>query len=185
MSLDFKFNRETGTQVAARFLELCGGKLNIVKLVKLVYILDRKSIDLRGTPIVGGKYFSMKHGPVPSEVYTLVDTGGVFAVDQHWRSIISERSNNEVRLLKVPKYDMLSKYDINLIADVVAKFGKWNEWQIVHWCHENMKEWTDVDSGREPITVECIMSSLGKPADEINEILREEHAHQMLDAVFA
>ena len=39
-----------------------------MKLVKLIYLIDRMSLDRRGIPAVGGDYLSMRNGPVTSEV---------------------------------------------------------------------------------------------------------------------
>ena len=47
--------------------------MNIMKLVKLIYLLDRLSLDRRGIPVVGGDYLSMRNGPVTSEVLDIIN----------------------------------------------------------------------------------------------------------------
>ena len=71
--MSFPFQTTKATEVAAAFLQKAGGSINILKLVKLIYLLDRKSIDERGIAVVGGLYFSMKNGPMTSEVRTLIN----------------------------------------------------------------------------------------------------------------
>ena len=46
-----------------------------MKLVKLVYLLDRLSIEKRNIPVVGGDYLSMRNGPATSEVLDLINAG--------------------------------------------------------------------------------------------------------------
>ena len=68
--MNFRFNISKATEAACLLLERAGGHLNIMKLVKLMYLLDRLSIDRRGMPVAGGDYLSMRNGPVTSEVRT-------------------------------------------------------------------------------------------------------------------
>ena len=76
--------------------------MNIMKLVKLVYLLDRLSIQRRGLPVVGGAYFSMRNGPVTSEMLDLVNAGSLWGVAQcDWERFISDRQNHEVSLVRV------------------------------------------------------------------------------------
>ena len=54
--MNFRFNIGKATEAACLFLERAGGRMNIMKLVKLLYLLDRLSLDRRGIPVVGGDY---------------------------------------------------------------------------------------------------------------------------------
>src|ERR1022692_1541243 len=42
--------------------------MNYMLLIKLLYLLDRRALSLWGRPVTGDDYFSMKYGPVLSEV---------------------------------------------------------------------------------------------------------------------
>jgi len=50
--MNFRFNLSKATEAACLFLERSGGQMNIMKLVKLMYLLDR-----RNTPVCGGITF--------------------------------------------------------------------------------------------------------------------------------
>jgi hypothetical protein len=62
--MNFRFHIGKATEAACLFLERGGGQMNIMKLVKLLYLLDRLSLDRRGIPVCGGDYLSMRKGPV-------------------------------------------------------------------------------------------------------------------------
>ncbi|MSU62857.1 MAG: DUF4065 domain-containing protein, partial [Pedosphaera sp.] len=70
--MNFSFNIRKATEVATQFLQRGGGTINTMKLVKLIYLLDRLSLDRRGIPVVGGDYLSMRNGPVVSEVLAAI-----------------------------------------------------------------------------------------------------------------
>jgi hypothetical protein len=47
--VNFRFDTAKATEVACLFLEKAGGRLNIMKLVKLIYLWDRLSLDQTGS----------------------------------------------------------------------------------------------------------------------------------------
>jgi hypothetical protein len=51
--MNFRFNIGKATAAGCLFLERAGGRVNIMKLVKLMYLLDRLSLDRRGVPMAG------------------------------------------------------------------------------------------------------------------------------------
>jgi len=61
-TIAFSFNIRKATEVAAQFLQRSGGTINTMKLVKLIYLLDRLSLDRRGIPVVGGTTFRCATG---------------------------------------------------------------------------------------------------------------------------
>ena len=67
-----RFDEKKATQAASGFLVLSGGKLNYLKLIKLLYLLDRATLLAWGRTVTGDHYYSMKHGPVLSEVLDLI-----------------------------------------------------------------------------------------------------------------
>src|SRR5438105_12462602 len=74
-NVSFRFDVTKATEVAGQFLRKEGGLINIMKLVKLVYLLDRSSVARRGVPVVGGAYFSLPNGPITSEFLDLINSG--------------------------------------------------------------------------------------------------------------
>ena len=94
--VNFRFDITKATEVACLFLQKAGGRMNIMKLVKLIYLLDRLSLDRRSIPVVGGDYLSMRNGPVTSEVLDIINAGRLFGEkDTRWEQCISDRRNHD------------------------------------------------------------------------------------------
>lgn len=66
------FNEKRTTQAAAFFLFKAGGKLPVLKLMKLLYLAERESYRQYGEPISGDNLVSMPHGPVLSQTLNLM-----------------------------------------------------------------------------------------------------------------
>ena len=62
------FDEKKATQAAACFLKLADGGLNYMVLIKDLYLADRQALAGWGRSITNDKYYSMKCGPVLSNV---------------------------------------------------------------------------------------------------------------------
>jgi uncharacterized phage-associated protein len=183
--MTFNFQIEKATETACEFLARAGGQINIMKLVKLIYLLDRSSIDLRGLPVVGGEYLSMRNGPVISEVLDLINAGCLAEEpESRWAEYISDRVNHEVKLEHAPARESLSDVEIGLIDKIWAEHGHRDQWQLRDWCHLHCGEWVAKTRGCAPIAVERIAQSLGKTPEVVNKLAREAAELNMLDEIF-
>src|SRR6266487_2727273 len=63
---EMQFNEKKAAQVAAFFLHRARGELEILKLMKLMYLAERASYKKFGEPLIGDKLVSMDNGPVLS-----------------------------------------------------------------------------------------------------------------------
>ena len=70
--------------------------MNTMKLVKLMYLLDRLSLDRRGVRVAGGDYLSTRNGPVTSELLDLINAGRLFGEpDQRREQSVSNRRDHD------------------------------------------------------------------------------------------
>src|SRR3989442_6949338 len=160
--MNFHFNLTKATETACLFLERAGGRMNVMKLVKLIYLLDRLSLERRGIPVVGGDYLSMRNGPVTSEILDLINEGRLYQEpDSRWEKCVSGRENHEVALRTMPDREQVSQSELRLLDEIWAAHGAKNQWQLVDWCHDNCKEWTCLASGKARISVEEIGAAVG------------------------
>lgn len=184
--MNFRFNIGKATEAACLFLERAGGRVNIMKLVKLMYLLDRLSLDRRGVPIAGGDYLSMRNGPVTSELLDLINAGRLFGeADQRWEQCVSDRRNHDLKLERMPARDHISDSEVSLLDEIWIEHGGKDQWQLVDWCHTHCKEWTPVTNGCAPIAVEQIAMALGKAPDQIHRLRQEAAELNQLDEIFA
>ena len=158
----------------------------MMKLVKLIYLLDRHSIAKRGIPVVGGVYYSMRNGPVTSELLDIVNAGRLANdSDSSWEQFISDRHGHEIALLgDAPPIESISESEIRLIDEIYAAHGAKNQWQIRDWCHENCGEWSPLQNGRENIQVEEIAANVGKSGSEVQRISDEARESNLLTTAF-
>ena len=171
----FPFDAQKATEVAAQFLLRAGGRINVMKLVKLVYLLDRESIARRGVPVIGGAYFSMRNGPVTSELLDLINAGSFWNSVTNWERFISDRKNHEVALRAKPGKEHLSQFEINLIDELFSSFAKADQWALSQWCHEHCGEWARLEEGAEPISIVTLAEEVGREPQEVLQNAREQN----------
>ena len=179
--MNFQFDARKATQVAGVFIKSEGGELNVMKLVKLAYLLDRLSLIRRSLPVLGGDYFSMKNGPVTSETLDLINAGMLDGFTTDWANFISDRANHKVVLIGDPGTDRLSESELKMIAEIYSEHGQKSAFDLVAWCHRNCPEWRPVTQGRHEIRVEDILEAAGKGVEQIKRIASEALNLQQLN----
>ena len=160
--MSFPFDPQKATEVAALFLRYESGSINVMKLVKLICLLDRESIGKRGVPVIGGIYLSMKNGPVTSEVLDLINSGSLWHCETTWETFISDRANHLVQLENDPGTDHLSEFELQLVQDIYKQFGFRDQWSLRDWCHQHCGEWTPLAEGRERISLARLAEEVGR-----------------------
>jgi uncharacterized phage-associated protein len=154
-----RFNERKVTQAAAFLLKLRGGRMKYIKLLKLLYLADRKSLLERGLPISTDRYVSMDDGPVLSITYNLIQ--GDYRNTEHiWSSVIVPAEDFDVRL-KDPQGDIsigqLSRAEIRTLQSVFDVYGSWNRWKLIDEVMHKLPEWTDPNGSMIPIEVRDIL----------------------------
>ena len=169
-SISFVFDEMKATQAACYLLTLNAGCINYMKMIKLLYLADRQYITDWSNSITTDCYVSMDNGPVTSQIYDLIkasrtDNGS------YWASCIRTNEYN-VALAKEPEeYDRLSPMEMEVIAEINNKFSAVSEWDVVKFCHENLREWQNPSGSTIQITIEDIIRAVKskKDADECIE----------------
>ena len=181
------YNPTKAAQVIAKLLLCNGGQsLNIVKVMKLVYLCDREFIRRWGVPILDEQRVAMKHGPVNSMTYRYVN-GEAGPDPEGWKSFVSDRESHEIGLSRpvgLSDLDLLSAGEQDVIASVWQRFGNMGTWDLVRWTHDsrNIPEWSDPGDTSRPIPVAEIMKAVGlTQIEEMTEVLEE---HGRIDALF-
>jgi uncharacterized phage-associated protein len=178
--MSLRFDERKATQAAARFLELRGGTMHYLKLIKLLYLADRTALLQWGYPITTDHYVSMDHGPVTSRIYNLL----VDEVEKpFWSEYISAPNDYQVSLLKAAPNDRLSRAEELLISQIFDRFGGMNRWDIVRYLH-TLPEWKNPHGTSIPIHIREILEGDGAlEKEEIDAILRELRAESLAQEV--
>lgn len=153
-------------------LQLGGGKMSYMKLIKLLYILDRKALLRWGRPVTTDCYVSMDRGPVLSRTLNLITEESSPNAHSFWAEHISEPEHYEVRLQGEPSAEELSEAEIALIQEVFGEHGRKSRWELVDLTHE-FPEWQNPRGSAIPIQYRDILRAGGKTEGEIAAIEEE------------
>jgi len=177
-----RFDEEKATQAAALFLKLRGGRMHYLKLIKLLYIIDREALLRWGRPVTGDRYVSMDHGPVLSQTLNLITEEP--RPDEHtiWAEHISQPENFEVRLKNPAASDELSEAELQLIDEIFGRHGRMKRWDLVDLVHL-FGEWQNPEGSAIPIQYRDILKAGGRTEGEIEAILQELDEVAMADAL--
>lgn len=177
-----KSREDKTTQAAALFLKLAGGEMAYLKLLKLLYILDRKALFTWGRPVSYDSYVSMDNGPVLSKTYDLITEETEPGKDSYWKKYIAEPKHYSVELLKDKDCpdDSLSEAEIELIKHVFSEFGSMDKWILVELTHK-FEEWQDPHGTAIPIQYYKILKAGNKTDTEIKAIESEIESLSFLD----
>jgi uncharacterized phage-associated protein len=164
-----RFDPEKVTEASAFLLNLRGGRIHYIKLLKLLYIADREALAEWGIPISNDNYVSMDQGPVLSQTYNLIREGG-----RVWSEYISAPFDDyEVKLTNTPpKAKKLSLAEQNLLERVFEQYGGKNRWDLVDYVH-TFPEWQNPHGSSIPIDIEEILRALEEPSESIQAIVAE------------
>jgi uncharacterized phage-associated protein len=180
--MNFPFNASKITEAAKILIQMEGGKIEVLKLIKLLYISERESFRKRGGPIYGGKYYSLPHGPITSEGLNLMDGEGLKGDQAIWDAVISPRDGNWLSVVADPEIENLSRSELGFLQKVYEEHGHRSAWELRCWCHKNIPEYEELKKGRLPIT----LKEIGLAVDFSPEIIAEEaRMEMMLCHVFA
>ena len=185
------FNEKKAAQAAAYFLFRAGGRVSVLKLMKLLYLAERRSFERYGTPMIGDRMVSMPHGPVLSCTYNHMN-GELESADGGWESWIADREEHDLDLrnraaMKSPEEDLLelSDADLSVLSEIWAQFGKMGKYALRHWTHKNCPEWKDPDGSMIPLAPEELFAALKFTPEQTREALARLHTESTVNAAFA
>ena len=180
-----RYREDKATQAAALFLQLRGGRMSYLKLLKLLYLMDRAALVRWGRPVTFDWYYSMDHGPVLSFTYDRLK--GEPAPDQqaYWYELITDRADHEVGLRTAqPPMDALSEAEVALIQELYAEFGHLSRWELRDLTHQ-LPEWRDPEGTSLPITYGDILLAEDFSEEEAADIEAELEAENFASSILS
>lgn len=164
-------------QVVGYMLKKNNGKMNYTKLIKLLYLADRQSIDETDVSITGDTYYSMDDGPVLSTLYDLIKGNAKKEYQQIWDTYFSTVRKNEGFLLaKIIDIsdDKIPLYAFDILDSVGTKFKDFRFGQMINYVHNNCPEWKPPNGSSIKIEKATILEKLGRTQEQIDDILEED-----------
>jgi uncharacterized phage-associated protein len=167
------FDEEKVTQVAALLLKWAGGSMNYMKLLKLLYFIDRGSLKKWGAQVTGDDLYFMENGPVLSRTLDLIKKPLERTL---WSRYISQPHDYEVAVKRDPGTKRLSRDEIELAQNVFAEYGSLRPFDLVKITHD-LREWKKPKGKRELVQIKHLLKAIGKSSSEIQRI-EQERAHE-------
>ncbi|HRH06311.1 MAG TPA: Panacea domain-containing protein [Burkholderiaceae bacterium] len=159
------FNEKKAAQVAAFFLIQAKTPLEILKLMKLMYLAERGSFANFGEGMMGDRLVSMPHGPVLSITHNFMN-GELTSSQGGWDTWIADREarflslSDEKSLANVDELLELCDADIQVLNSVWQQFGLMTAWQLREYTHDHCPEWQDPDGSMIPMKPEDLFNAL-------------------------
>lgn len=130
-----------------------------LKLLKLMYLAERRSLKHRGLPMICDRIVCMKHGPVLSETYNMIDYLSQKPGDR-WQ--LTRPQHGRTVSLKSDKaqLDHLSKNDLRTIERVWGRFGHMSPWMLSRYTH-TLPEYSNPGDSATSLSYLTILQALG------------------------
>jgi uncharacterized phage-associated protein len=164
----FEFDERRAAAAAALLLKLDDGAMDYMRLLKLLYIAERRALERWGKPIIGDRYYALDQGPILSNTLDLCkyQSRGV------WSEQIKRVGLWAVQLQAEPDLGPLSESEVALLEEVSRIYRDKDQWELSEETHK-FPEWKPPRGSRVEILPEDILRALGKSTEEIAEALQE------------
>ena len=186
------FNEKKAAQAAAYFLYRSGQAMQmpVLKLMKLLYLAERRSYERYCEPMIGDRLVSMPHGPVLSITYNHMN-GEMESVEGGWESWIGDREGHDVAVknpeqFQSPEDDLLelSDSDLEILNETWNEFGHMSKYQIRDYTHMYCPEWQDPKGSMIPMTFGDLFRALEFSSEKADKCIDHLHSLKAINAAF-
>ncbi|CAN1562564.1 Domain of unknown function DUF4065 [Caulobacteraceae bacterium] len=180
------FSVRKAAQVTAFFASKAGGRINVLRATKLIYLADRNSMAAREHPVTGDNFVSMPFGPVNTYTYSLINGEVESKHAEIWAEFVAPRVKYEipvVREVSADELDELSKADIRVLEATWDEFKDIDRYELAEWTHRFCPEWRDPGGSSVPIDFATVFKRLEK--QEPIELAEQIQAERALVASFS
>lgn len=131
-------------EAAAALIMRAGGAVGALKLMKLMYLVERETMRRHVFPIVFDDIYAMRNGMALSRTYDLMIQKPGTPTNGEWERIIERSSLGLVVRQGVPveSLDGLTPNDVAVIDDVWHTHGGKSKDDLIHDVHHALAEWT-------------------------------------------
>ena len=174
------FNEAKAAEVVAFLLNRSAGAMDVLKLMKLAYLVERASYEQYGEPLIGDVAYSMDHGPVLSRLFNLARSES--KIDSAiWSAYIAPSNDMMVKLKHFGSFtedDLLnlSEADIQILSEIWDRFGHLTGFELSDYTHTLPEYEKPKPGGRLQINQVKLLKALG---------LTEKQAHKCISSLLA
>lgn len=145
MSLGITANKKRNGALLAYIAKNIQG-INLRKLLKIVYLIDEKFMELRGFPLTWFDYYAWAKGPVAPEVYDVKN--GAFSEyvtchkNEEGKNIIDSVLTHKYHVLK--QMDVFSPYEMGVIDEIMYKYEHCTADELSELTHAETSLWSQI-----------------------------------------
>lgn len=177
------FSSEKILQEISYLLSLNDNRMNLLKLMKELYLIDRMSINERDTSVSGDVFYSMPHGPVLSQTLNMLND----LINNNWGKYLEAADAKyypDIQIKETLELDRLSVKDKEYINQVSQQFKNCSPKALENYTHK-LPEWVDPKGSSLKIRYRDVMKALGKSDEEIISAKEEYERISLLNQLGA
>lgn len=141
MSANLEFDYKKAVQAVNYFALQNGGRINKMKVIKLIYFADRYHIRKYGRPIINDQYLAMPYGPVGSGVKDVAEMSQFLGEQEKgYSSTYIRPTRNAVESVDECDDTVFSESDLEALDFAWDKFGGYDQFELADIAHE-YPEW--------------------------------------------
>jgi len=167
------FRSHKAAQICAYLATKSAGMIEKLKLIKLVYLTERKFLGDNHIPMLFDELYSLPHGPICSSTLNGIDE----IIDTEiWSNYVKKHGNLAVAVRNFDREDLeeLSDIEISYLDDIWNEFGDMTASAIRNWSHKHCPEYTEITKGRVPISYSDILKAFeDEEADAVELEIRD------------
>lgn len=149
-----------------------------MRILKLLYLADRKALEEWERPITNDLYFSMNYGQVLSKTYNLMKDESHSEI---WDEYIESLKYYYICLKKPVSLKKLSQAEVELLNQIFAEYGKYDERELGR--RTKGPEYVNPKGSSIPTPIEKLLRVLGNDEEDIKRIILELESDASIDAV--
>lgn len=170
-SIKYVFNEGKAAEAASYLLSLSGGTMPYMKLLKLLYIADRRYLSQYHASITTDFYYSLPKGPVATAIFDCIKHPEDFPQDSPWNeSIATDQPNYSVILKRPFRPSWTSECERDLLKEVYNEYKNEDQFSLSELTH-SFPEWKDPEGSRIPLFIEDILEKTIPDEEERKEAL--------------
>lgn len=143
MKMLLEFDYKKATQAINYLTKREGGKIDKLKLIKLIYLAERYHLRRYGRPVVNDAYFAMRLGPVASSVKDITDFSSYLDTEEkEYASKYLTRGVQDDTIVSIADTDndIFSKSELEALDFAYGEFGDCAASVLVNITHR-YPEW--------------------------------------------
>lgn len=138
MCIHLEFDYKKAVQAINYFAIKEGGRIDKMKVIKLIYFADRYHMRKYGLPITNDEYFAMTYGPVASGTKDIAEMSSFLGEKElkYAETYLTVPDRNDVESVQSDLGNVFSKSDMKALDFAWEVFGHLDQFQLYRITHE-------------------------------------------------